>query len=230
MSDIGQSVVDGGVDTHVGMKFQGRPLHVEVPNLNKVVLPKVDMHDYTERESRAILPFVRPLTDGFSRGVEFEINQIRELEVVSKSLPLMLFGSELMTQCNHLGDCQEKNNQIVVSGIGGSLHDQGDLVSGRVHSVQQVELALSLGSDPFNLDHSIFGTRDLTGKKLKRRPRRMTGSRRVIHPQFVPPELDKRVNREMDYVGGSHATKRRTAVNFINDQPAKVDGAQPRQV
>ncbi|KAM1717264.1 hypothetical protein COP2_025399 [Malus domestica] len=88
------------------------------------------MNAHTEGESRAILPFVRSFTDGFPRGIEFESNQVRDMEVVSTSQALLLFGSELMTQCNNLGDCQERNTQIAMTGLGGSSHDQGDLISG----------------------------------------------------------------------------------------------------
>lgn len=81
VADLGQSVVEGGMNLHVGMNFQGRPSHVPVPDLNEVALLEVAMNAHTEGESRAILPFVRLFTYGFPRGIEFESNQERNKQI-----------------------------------------------------------------------------------------------------------------------------------------------------
>lgn len=44
------------------------------------------------------------------------------------------------------------------------------------------------------------------------------------------PELSKRVDKDMDYIGDSQATKRRAVVNSMNDRTAEANGDQPCRV
>lgn len=141
---------------------------VVVPDLNED--PMIDnMGD----ESGVLLPYVDQV------GQNQAVGQIR----VNQNLPLMLYGTDILKPCTKLGDVVELNNQT------------GDSRNGAKARDNLIEMTLSLGSDPFNLDPFIFGDREGGCKTFKQYPRSKKGSRRLNRSQFVPPNLGKRVQR-----------------------------------
>lgn len=156
----------------------------------------------------AILPYVAP----------------RE-PLLSSRQPLLLFGTEILTSDIRQGVFIEQGNPPQNSKSVWCLGDDDVRDVGKESYDHQVEPTLSLGSDPF-----IFGTGNLAGKNLKWRLGRNTGSRRLHRSKFVPPELGKRMDREKDYVGRFHATKKCASSSLMNFTTAEDDKVQPRRM
>ena len=92
------------------------------------------------------------------------------------------------------------------------------------------EPTFSLGSDPFNLDPFICGTRRSDGRESQKRLAHFKGKRRLHRGRLVHPELGKRVHRDKDDGVRSNATKKRVLSNSMIDAAAEADEVQPRRV
>lgn len=187
------------------------------------------MPDNLDNDARALLPYMAPLHTDSPRGVEGTRNQASRQLLVNQNQTLMLFGADILTPCTQLGEFMKLDNQTGDSMSGRKARDKVGMISGKTNIDNQVELTLSLGSDPFNLDPFIFGDRELVRKTFKRRPGRNRGSRRLKSPQFVPPELRKRMEQEMDYIGGSHATKKCASSSSLNVTTVEADDDHPHR-
>ncbi|KAB2600156.1 hypothetical protein D8674_010427 [Pyrus ussuriensis x Pyrus communis] len=121
-SDTNRHATEVGKNVQDCMRTHGRPLHVDIPNLNEVVVHEAVMHDHWVVSSKSIIPYEGPVAEGSPMGVEFQHQ------------PLTL-----------IGELHNLNKQTVASGISERLCVHDNLVSGKTIMVQRAEPTPVLG-------------------------------------------------------------------------------------